>query len=259
MYRYDGLRVALILSLAPAMASAQTLGGGGSSDVVSDTSPQLGGELDVNEFSICDGDGDTCMVLEETADADVGKLRGLGINAMTWDCSNGTDCVFTFEPDSTQSVALVTFAGIGSGRDLDFRPSGTLDYYMECGANCRLRIDSGDTVIVQGSSFQATGELWFPNVGTCTAGDVTVGLNADLDTGLALTSDNSKLCAGGVTMIDAVESTVDYVEILGCRDYGSLASPPTPNGACDRYYDTSGAFCVYNGSTWDSIGSGSCA
>jgi len=49
-------------------------GGGGLANIVEDTTPQLGGNLDVNEKAIQDGDGDTKIQLEESADEDIIRM-----------------------------------------------------------------------------------------------------------------------------------------------------------------------------------------
>jgi hypothetical protein len=51
-------------------------------NVVEDTTPQLGGDLDVNEKAIQDGDGDTKIQLEESADEDIVRFDTAGTERM---------------------------------------------------------------------------------------------------------------------------------------------------------------------------------
>lgn len=51
-------------------------------DLVDDTTPQLGGTLDVNEKAIADGDGDTKVELEESTDSDEIAFTVAGTQAM---------------------------------------------------------------------------------------------------------------------------------------------------------------------------------
>lgn len=69
-------RLALWVALVTASgaAAAQAPAGGGSTSVSDDTSPALGADLDVNEFAIEDGDGDTRLQLEKTADDDTVRI-----------------------------------------------------------------------------------------------------------------------------------------------------------------------------------------
>ncbi|KKN34173.1 hypothetical protein LCGC14_0796270 [marine sediment metagenome] len=50
-------------------------------DMVDDLTPQFGGDVDVNEFAIADGDGDTKIELEETTDSDVISMDTAGNEA----------------------------------------------------------------------------------------------------------------------------------------------------------------------------------
>ena len=55
--------------------------GAGGGDLVDDLSPQLGAALDVNEFALADGDGDTKIELEETTDSDIISMDTAGNEA----------------------------------------------------------------------------------------------------------------------------------------------------------------------------------
>jgi hypothetical protein len=91
----------LLLVAVPAWGQGALPGGG---DVVTDTTPQLGGNLDVNENAICDGDGDTCIQLEEGADDDTFRLDlpSLG-DAFNW-TGDGTNMLWQIKSYPTPTL-----------------------------------------------------------------------------------------------------------------------------------------------------------
>lgn len=124
--------------------------------------------------------------------------------------------LLTLTPDSTQSDSLFTLGGIGSGYDLTFRPSGTVDWYVGVtGPSSRLRFDSTDQVLIQGSKFTSTGKLGFPGVGTCAAEDINMHLSGDTDTGVSLQVGEVRMCVGGVEglRVNTAVSSVNRVEV----------------------------------------------
>jgi len=89
------------------------------SSLIEDTTPQLGGDLDVNQHAIADGDGDTKIQLEEAADED--KIR--------------------FDTGGVER-AIISSGGVGIGTS---SPGNLIDVDTKGAATKGIRILGGDS------------------------------------------------------------------------------------------------------------------
>lgn len=115
-------------------------GGAGISNVVEDATPQLGGDLDVNEKAITDGDGDTKFQLEEGADDDTARIYIAGVEA--------------FKLSSVGILTLAKQSYVDMYNDGTYYQYGTSSVYNKVLLNAET-VDSqneGDVTVITGTN-----------------------------------------------------------------------------------------------------------
>ncbi len=125
---------------------------------------------------VADADGDTKIQVEESADDDVIRLDSLGVEAVTVDCSSGTDCVVEIKADATQSLALVSFRDSAGAVAFSFDTEAD-DFFLGNSANSCIYLNDTDTGLCSASN-----SMYFSVNG---GGDYTIGENAFYATGVS--------------------------------------------------------------------------
>lgn len=236
---------------------SQPLDSGGLTELVTDLSPVLGADLDVNDFEFNNTGTTGDFVFNFSAANDVFNINDIFILSQ-----DGVDNNLTINNEVGQSSSSLFLSATG-GDSLTFRKDDSGAAVIRSQGDGDLSFNNidgdGNSIFLSGGN---SGTLyWYQGlnlrfkigsnyIGVPQGGALIYALD-DSDTGIKFNQfDRISLRAGNVDLVIALEGTNDYVTINGCTFYG-IMSAPVGTIECDSYWDAElNMLCYYNGTNW---------